>query len=184
MPPASPKSIRISDKETLEWSTTEEPAARQSALDVERLAHWLDTLFEIPGIRLRFGIDALLGLVPGVGDTVSTLASVYILKSASEFGVARVTIARMTLNIVIDLLVGAVPILGDLFDVYWKANRKNIELLRSHMKANPAVERELTRSDGFFVAGMVAVIAVIFIASIAGAYFLITKAVQLSKIVN
>ncbi len=179
MRPAPSRSIRISDNETLEWSTTEESAVRKSAFDVERLAHWLDTLFEIPGIRVRFGIDALLGLMPGIGDTASALASVYILRAASEFGVARITLARMTLNIAIDLLVGAVPILGDIFDVYWKANRKNIELLRRHLKANPTVQRKLTRSDGFFVAGMIAVIAVILVASIAGAYFLIAKAVEL-----
>ena len=80
MPPAPSRSIRISEKETLEWSTTDESAVRKSAIDVDRLAHWLDTLFEIPGIRVRFGIDALLGLLPGVGDTASALASVYILR--------------------------------------------------------------------------------------------------------
>jgi hypothetical protein len=178
MPPASPKSIKISDKETLEWSTSDDSAIRKSANDVERLAHWLDTLIEIPGIRVRFGIDALLGLLPGVGDTASALASVYILRAASGFSVPRITLARMTLNIVIDLLAGAVPILGDMFDVYWKANRKNIELLRRHLKANPTVQKKLTRSDGFFVAGMIAVIAVILVASVAGAYFLVAKAVE------
>ena len=179
MPPAPPRSMRISERETLEWSSNEESVVRKSGSDVERLAHWLDTLFEIPGIRLRFGIDALLGLLPGVGDTASALASIYILRAASEFGVARVTLARMTLNIAIDLLVGAIPILGDIFDVYWKANRKNVELLRHHLKANPQVQRKLTRSDGFFVAGMIAVIAVILVASVAGAYFLVAKAFEL-----
>jgi hypothetical protein len=177
MPSAASRSIRISDKETLEWSTTEE-SVRKSA-DVERLAHWLDTLIEIPGIRVRFGIDALLGLMPGIGDTASALASAYILKAASEFGVARITLARMTLNIVIDLLVGAVPILGDIFDLYWKANRKNVELLRRHLKANPTVKRKLARSDGLFVAGLIALVGVILVASVAGAYFLIAKAAEL-----
>jgi Domain of unknown function (DUF4112) len=172
-------SVRISDKQTLEWSTADESAARKSAADVERLAHWLDTLIEIPGIRVRFGIDALLGLLPGVGDTASALASVYILRAASGFGVPRITLARMTLNIAVDLLVGAVPILGDMFDLYWKANRKNVELLRHHLKANPTMQRKLTRSDGLFVAGMIAVVGAILVGSIAGAYFLISKAVQL-----
>jgi len=179
MPPAPSRSIRISDKETLEWSTTEESADRKTAIDIERLAHWLDTLIEIPGIRVRVGIDALLGLLPGVGDTASALASVYILRAASTFGVPRVTLARMTLNIVTDLLVGAVPFFGDIFDLYWKANRKNVELLRRHLRANPTVQRKLSRSDGFFVAGMIAVIAVILVASVAAAYFLIAKAVEL-----
>lgn len=178
MPPAQPRSVRISDKETLEWSTTTAGSQHKSAHDLEWLAHWLDSVFEIPGIRVRFGIDALLGLLPGVGDTASALASVYILQAASKSGVSRITLARMTLNIAIDLLVGAIPIVGDLFDVYWKANRKNVELLRRHFKANPTMARKLNRTDGLFVAGMIAAIGIILIASVAGAYFIITRTVE------
>src|SRR6186997_239181 len=105
---APTQSIRISEKETLEWSSSDPDAPPKSTQDLEKLAHWLDTIFEIPGIRLRFGIDALLGLLPGVGDTASALASVYILQAASKYGVSRITIARMTLNIVVDLMLGAV----------------------------------------------------------------------------
>src|SRR6476620_5568238 len=140
---SSTESVRISDKETLEWSSSEQGALLKSTQDLERLAHWLDTIFEIPGIRLKFGIDALLGLLPGVGDTASALASVYILQAASKYGVPRITLARMTLNIGIDLVAGAIPIVGDLFDVYWKANRKNVELLRRHLKAIPMTERNI-----------------------------------------
>src|SRR4029079_13106884 len=175
MPSANAQSVRISDKETLEWSSAEPDAPRKSTQDLERLAHWLDTIFEIPGIRVRFGMDALLGLVPGVGDTASALASVYILQAASKYGVPRVTLARMTLNIGIDLLVGAIPIVGDLFDVYWKANRKNVELLRRHFKANPATERSIKRSDSLFVVGMIALIGVILFASVTGAYFILSR---------
>jgi len=175
MSPISTRSIRISDKETLEWSSSEGGASHQPAHDLERLAHWLDSVFEIPGIRLRFGIDALLGLLPGVGDTASALASVYILQAASKFGVSRVTIARMTLNIVVDLMVGAVPIVGDLFDVYWKANRQNVQLLRRHINANPTMEKKLKVSDTLFVASMIAVIAAILVASVAGAYFFLAR---------
>ena len=169
---AKSQSIKISDKETLEWSSASN-AQHKSAQDLERLAHWLDSVFEIPGIRLRFGIDALLGLLPGVGDTASALASVYILQAATKFGVPRITLARMTLNIVIDLLMGALPIVGDVFDLYWKANRKNVELLRRHVKANPTTERKLARSDTLFVAAMIATIAAILIASVIGAYFIL-----------
>src|SRR6187397_3063849 len=117
------QSLRISDKETLEWPSSQNDAPPKPTQDLEKLAHWLDTVFEIPGIRIRFGIDALLGLLPGVGDTASAFASIYILQAATKFGVPRITLARMTLNIGIDLLVGALPIVGDLFDVYWKANK-------------------------------------------------------------
>jgi len=173
MRPPSQQSILISDKETLEWSASATNAANKSKQDLERLAHWLDSVFEIPGIRLRFGVDALLGLLPGVGDTASALASIYILQAATKFGVSRVTLARMTLNIGIDLMVGAIPIIGDLFDVYWKANRKNVELLRRHLEANPVTERSLKRSDGLFVASMIALIGLILVGSVATAYYLL-----------
>jgi hypothetical protein len=173
------RDMRISDKETLEWSSSDQDAQHASTQELARLAHWLDSVFEIPGIRLRFGIDALLGLLPGVGDTASALASVYILNAATRFGVSRITIARMTLNIIVDLLVGSIPIVGDIFDAYWKANRKNVELLRRHLKANPTFERKLKRSDGLFVAGMIASIGAILFASVTGAYFILGWAFEL-----
>jgi Domain of unknown function (DUF4112) len=85
---------------------------RAKRQELEALAHWLDTKFESPGLGVRFGIDALLGLLPGVGDTASAVASVYILQAAANFGVARVTLARMTLNILVDLLLGSIPFVG------------------------------------------------------------------------
>lgn len=178
MQQAKAESLRISDKETLEWSTTDNGGRHGSSRELERLAHLLDSVFEIPIIRLRFGIDALLGLVPGVGDTASAMASIYILQAAAKFGVSKVTLARMTLNIVIDLLFGAVPFIGDLFDVYWKANRQNVELMRRHIKATPASERKLKRSDALFVAGLIAAICGVLVASVAGAYFILSRLFQ------
>jgi hypothetical protein len=80
----------------------------------------------------------------------------------------------MTLNIGIDLLAGALPVVGDLFDVYWKANKKNGQLLRRHFQANPTTERHLKRSDVLFVAGMIALILAMLLASVTGAYFILT----------
>ena len=174
MPLSHPESIRISDKETLEWNSSNSNPQSKSAKELETIANLLDSVFEIPGVRIRFGIDALLGLLPGLGDTASTFASIYILQAATRYGVSRVTLARMTLNIVVDLVVGALPIIGDLFDVYWKANKKNVELLRRHVEANPVTERSLNRSAGLFVAGMIALILAILVASVAGAYFILT----------
>jgi hypothetical protein len=175
MRPATASSVKISDKETLEWSSSQQ-APPKSTEDLERLAHWLDSVFEIPGIRVKFGLDALLGPLPGLGDTASALASVYILQAATKYGVPRITLVRMTLNIGIDLGVGAIPIVGDLFDVYWKANQKNVELLRRHFKANPVTERSIKRSDALFVAGMISLIVVLLFASVTGAYFIFTRA--------
>ena len=109
-----------------------------------------------------------------MGDTASALASVYILQAASKHGVPRVTLSQMTLNIGIDLLVGALPLVGDLFDVYWKANKKNVQLLRRHFEANPTTERNLKRSDGLFVVGMIALILAMLLASVTSAYFILT----------
>jgi nitrate reductase NapE component len=145
----------------------------QSARELERLAHWLDTLFQVPGLRVRFGIDALLGLLSGVGDTASALAAIYILRAAAKLGVSRAMLARMTLNILIDLLIGTIPIIGDLFDVYWKANQRNVNLVRRHLQATPATQRRLNWSDRLFVAAMIALITAVLIASVVGAYFLV-----------
>jgi Domain of unknown function (DUF4112) len=168
--------MSFANSRSLEWSQAAPNEKHGSAKELDRLAHWLDSVFEIPGIRLRFGIDALLGLLPGVGDTASALASIYILQAATKFGVSRTTIARMAVNIIVDLLVGAFPIVGDIFDVYWKANRQNVELLRRHLKANPTIERKLKRSDSLFVAGMIALIGAILIVSVTGAYFILAWA--------
>lgn len=144
--------------------------ARQSTRkELEALAHWLDTKFEIPGLRLRFGIDALLGILPVVGDTASAMASVYILQAAANFGVSRVTLTRITLNILVDLFLGSIPFIGDAFDVIWKANRKNVELLQRHLEASPNIEQKLQRSDRAFVALLIGIVFLMLALSIGSA---------------
>jgi Domain of unknown function (DUF4112) len=93
------------------------------------LVNLLDTAFEIPGTRWRFGIDGIIGLVPGAGDLLTTALSAWIIHEARSLGARRRTLARMAGNVAIDFLVGAVPVLGDFFDVAWKANAKNLALL-------------------------------------------------------
>jgi hypothetical protein len=140
-------------------------ASRASEIDpeLELLAQWMDSVFEIPGLGIRFGLDAIVGLIPGVGDTLTSLASLYILNAARRYGVPRVTMARMALNIAIDYICGAVPILGDAFDVYWKANIKNVELLRRHVRVSKTEERRARVGDWLFVGalmlGLIAVLA-------------------------
>ncbi len=109
--------------------------------ELELLAHWMDSAFHIPGIGLRFGLDAIIGLIPGLGDTLTSLASLYILNAGRRYGVPRVTMLRMAANIAVDYLVGMIPLAGDAFDVVWKANQKNVALLRRHVLATPAEER-------------------------------------------
>ena len=96
---------------------------------IEWLATLLDTALVVPGTGIRFGLDALIGLVPGIGDLVSTLLSLYIVREARALGAPRLLIARMLANVAFDGVVGAVPVAGDLFDAYFKANLKNLALL-------------------------------------------------------
>lgn len=99
---------------------------------LEALANLLDTAFIVPGTDIRFGLDALIGLIPGIGDAVTTIVSLYIVREARALGAPRYLIARMLANVAIDGVVGAVPFLGDAFDVMWRANRRNVGLLRDH----------------------------------------------------
>src|SRR6476620_10347296 len=97
---------------------------------LDDLARYLDGLFRVPGTDWRFGLDALIGLVPNVGDTLTSLASFYILFAGVRYGVPKITLLRMAFNIGIDYVVGSIPFIGDAFDFVWKANQKNMDLIR------------------------------------------------------
>lgn len=100
---------------------------------LEQIANLLDAWFVIPGTSIRIGLDPIVGLVPGAGDFLSFLASVYIVDRLSRLGISGFTRARMTGNILIDFLLGSIPILGDFFDVGFKANVRNLELARREL---------------------------------------------------
>jgi hypothetical protein len=116
---------------TFDFTRPRSRAERIGRLDA--LATLLDTAFLLPGTNIRFGVDALIGLSPGIGDAVTTLMSLYIVREARELGVPRHVIARMLMNVALDGVVGAVPFLGDAFDVMWRANRRNMALLQRHL---------------------------------------------------
>ena len=99
----------------------------------ETLAHWLDNRFRIPGTNYRVGLDGLLGLVPGIGDTISAALSTYIIGQAWRHNLPKRVLVRMGWNVAVDTVVGAVPLAGDVFDFAWKANRKNAALLAEHL---------------------------------------------------
>jgi NAD/NADP transhydrogenase beta subunit len=102
--------------------------------NLELLAHVLDDCFRIPGTSIRFGVDGIVGLVPFLGDVLAGLASCIIVVAAWFRGVPYVTLARMVVNLALDVLIGAIPILGDAFDIAWKANRRNYNLLTRHLR--------------------------------------------------
>ena len=107
---------------------------RERIARIDALATLLDTAFILPGTNVRFGFDALIGLVPGIGDAVTTALSLYIVHEARQLGAPRHVIARMLANVMIDGLVGAVPLVGDAFDVLWRANRRNMRLLQDWLR--------------------------------------------------
>jgi hypothetical protein len=108
-------------------------AERRAALDrLDILATAFDTAFILPGTNVRFGVESLLRLVPGIGDAIASVLSCYLLYEASRLGVPRFLLMRMAANVALEGLVGAVPIAGDAFDVFFRANRRNVALLRRH----------------------------------------------------
>lgn len=96
------------------------------------LAKLMDSQFRVPGTDVKFGLDALIGLIPGAGDFVTFLVSGYMVTILANNGASGFVLARMVLNIVIDSLVGSIPILGDIFDVAFKANQRNLALMQQH----------------------------------------------------
>src|SRR6185295_3849650 len=96
---------------------------------LDALAALLDSAILIPGTNVRFGVDAVVGLVPGIGDAITTAISLYIVHEARQLGAPGHVIARMLGNVAIDGLVGAVPLVGDAFDVVWRSNKRNMRLL-------------------------------------------------------
>jgi hypothetical protein len=128
-------------------SVTESKVAERRLDRVRRLAVWLDSGIRIPGTQIRIGLDPILGLVPGLGDAAGAALSTGIFAEGIRRGVSRTTLLRMAANIVLDLLAGAVPILGDLFDAVLKANLRNVALLE-RQAADPQGAR---RGDRLFV---------------------------------
>ena len=105
--------------------------------ELDSLARWLDAKFRVPGTQFRFGYDSLIGLVPGVGDSVMLLPGIYLIAKARRLGARKSTLWRMAGNTALDFVVGAVPLLGDVFDASFKANIRNIALLRQDLVSRP-----------------------------------------------
>jgi len=102
--------------------------------DIERLARVLDDRFQVPLLGWRVGLDGLVGLLPGAGDIATAAVAVYIVYRARRLGVPFRTRLRMVANVALDLVIGTLPVAGDIFDFAWKANRRNVQLIRRHLE--------------------------------------------------
>jgi hypothetical protein len=161
------------DELGLERNVTPQPARIDKSL--ERLGWLMDDLFRVPVLGWRFGLDALIGLIPGFGDTTTSLVSFYILASAVRYRVPKITMLRMGMNIGIDYLLGSVPVVGDIFDAFWKSNDMNLALLRKRATVSAEQARAGRFSDWLFVGGLILGLAVLAIGSFAVSLYLLSK---------
>ena len=140
---------------------------------LERLGWLMDDLIRVPGLGWRFGLDAIVGLIPGFGDTATSLVSFYILASAVRYGVPKVTLLRMGMNLGIDYLVGSLPFVGDIFDAWWKSNQRNVALLSQRATVSASEARKGEISDWLFVGAIILLLVLLALGAAAVSVFLL-----------
>jgi hypothetical protein len=152
------------------------PSSQQIARinKLRRLSRVLDNAIPIPGTKFRFGLDPILGLLPGGGDTVTGGLSAYIVIEAARMGLPREILWQMVVNIILDSLAGTIPVIGDLFDVGWKSNVRNIALLEKHLEV-----AESNKSDRLFIFGLILLLTLIILGFAAITVFTISWLVNL-----
>jgi hypothetical protein len=162
----------------VEWEVLP-PEEKRKRAELEPLFRWLalvmDDFLRVPGTKFRFGLDPLLGLLPGVGDTASALVSAFALIQAARRGLPKILLARMSLNILINELVGIAPVIGDAFSFWFKSNARNHELLK-RQSATPGTSR---RSDWVFVVAVLVVLVLIVCAGMAVTFLFLAGMAQL-----
>ena len=137
---------------------------------LDTLSHLLDDFIRIPGTPIRFGLDGIVGFIPGIGDILGGLASSIIIIAAWLRGVPKVIVGRMVLNVAIETAVGTVPVLGNLFDIGWRANRRNYKLLAESLD----LPQKHTATSWLFIAGVCVVLSVLMlIPLLLGAWLLV-----------
>ena len=132
---------------------------KKNGRHLNQLAWFLDNSISLPGTQYKVGADALIGLIPGIGDGIGTLLSSYILVAAARMGVPKKILLQMSYNIAVETIIGLIPFLGDAFDMVWKANMRNVQLLDAYPE-NPG---KTTTSSRFFLFGLIAALTFIFL---------------------
>lgn len=128
------------------------------------LARLMDTAFVIPGTNIRFGLDPIIGLLPGIGDGATALTSLMLFLRAAKHGIPKIVLARMALNIVLNTTLGAIPVAGDTFSFFFKSNERNYELLRTHANTPGSS----TKSDWSFVVALLGGLALVLVLTVVG----------------
>ena len=142
---------------------------------IERLSWLLDDFIRIPGIGWRVGLDAIVGLIPGVGDTLTSLASFYILAAGVRYRVPKITLLRMGMNLGLDYVLGSLPLVGDLFDAWWKSNQRNVALLTERATVSAEEARKGRLSDWLFVGIIILTLIAITLGAAVISFYLITS---------
>ena len=172
------KELELDERGAARVSTVKAARQKASPAEVEhsldQLSRWMDGLFRVPGTGWRFGLDAIVGLVPGVGDTLTTAVSFYILAAGVRYRVPKVTLLRMGANLAVDYVVGAIPLVGDLFDVAWKSNQMNVKLLRERATVSAADAKQGRLSDWLFVGLIMLCLAAMLVGSIVIAWYILS----------
>jgi len=182
--PVLHKTMKVYQEVDRKFTRPPLPVRRTVQIDdsLQRLSWLMDDLIRVPGLDWRFGLDALVGLIPGFGDTATSLVSFYVLVSAVRYGVPKVTLLRMGLNIGIDYVVGSFPLVGDIFDVWWKSNQRNVALLSERATVSATEARKGKLSDWLFVGLIVLLLAGLAVgAAVVSLYFLMLIAGQFSR---
>jgi hypothetical protein len=146
-------------------SSVARPARQDTAADRLRLAKFLadllDQRFRIPGTSIRIGLDPILGLIPGIGDIVANLTGSVILFIAAQYRLPKIVLLRMGLNIALNAIIGAIPVFGDVFSIWFRSNAKNVALLERSFHAE---SRRASTSDWLFVTGLIAGLLLLLVA--------------------
>ena len=142
---------------------------------LNRLAWLMDNSFRIPGTQMRFGLDGLIGLIPGLGDAVGAIISSHILTQAAQMGAPKSLLLKMAFNIALDAVLGIIPVVGDVSDFIWKANQRNVQLLNDYVE-----EPQKTVIHSRFFVGIVGFLAVSVVVLIGAFGFLLMRWLWLS----
>jgi len=151
----------------------QKPAVGQVERELEVFAQIMDNQFALPIVGWRFGMNAIIDLVPGIGDVASSLVAFYLLISAVRYRVPKITLLRMGLNIAIYFLGNMVPWLGDIFGAWWKPNMRNLSLLRRRATVSAQEAKEASASDWLFVVMIIAGLLTMLLGSLAISAFII-----------